>query len=87
LRAESQIVHHVPQLPVLRAVPVIKEFYFRGNMRLLKNHMSGNCLKNIQMQNAQKPNRGAYLLLALQRTTADECFIKAFLAFTGRKYF
>jgi predicted RNA-binding protein YlxR (DUF448 family) len=60
-------------------------------MRLLKNHMSGNCFKNIQMEDAQKPNRGAYLLCVeqrcLQRNAADERFVKAFLAFTGREYF
>ena len=30
LQAESQIVHHVPQLPVLRAVPVIKRVFISG---------------------------------------------------------
>jgi len=91
LQAESQIVHHVPQLPVLRAVPVIKRIFISGKHAVIEKPHVWKLFENIQMQDTRKPNHGAYLSCVLQRrlqrTAADERFVKAFLAFTGREYF
>ena len=82
LQAESQIVHHVPQLPVLRAVPVIKRVFISGKHAVIEKPHVWKLFENIQMQDAQKSNCGAYLLCVeqrcLQRNAVDERFVKAF---------
>ncbi|MGA3279605.1 MAG: hypothetical protein ABSD50_01340 [Smithella sp.] len=69
----------------------LKEFLFQGKHVVIEKPHVWKLFENIQMRDAQEPNRGTYLLCVLQRclqrNAADERFVQAFLAFTGREHF
>jgi len=69
----------------------LKEFLFQEKHAVIEKPHVWNLFKKYSDARREKPNRGAYLSCVehrcLQQNAADERFVKAFLAFTGRKYF